>query len=106
MDPSACRVIYIDSRFNTERWISRDGLSTPITPQKNTNDLEYSKLPHDLQANVNAFLTVFNQGTSAPLRSVKLKLIAYQYLSAIPADPFRRSSPNYTTRLKQTVHLS
>ncbi|KPI42752.1 3',5'-cyclic-nucleotide phosphodiesterase regA [Cyphellophora attinorum] len=61
MDPSACRVIYIDSRFNTERWISRDGLSTPITPQKNNSDLEFSKLPPDLQANVNAFLTVFNQ---------------------------------------------
>jgi hypothetical protein len=62
MDPAACRVIYIDDRFNTERWISRDGLATPATPQKTSPDIEFSKLPQDLQANVNAFLTVFNQG--------------------------------------------
>lgn len=65
MDPAACRVIYIDDRFNTERWISRDGLTTPATPQKASPDLEFSKLPQDLQANVNAFLTVFNQGMPA-----------------------------------------
>lgn len=61
MDPSACRVVYIDERFNTERWISRDGLS-PSTPQRVGSQVEFSDLPVDLQCNVNAFLTVFNQG--------------------------------------------
>lgn len=61
MDPAACRVIYIDDRFNTERWISRDGLA-PTTPQRASSQTEFSELPPDLQANVNAFLSVFNQG--------------------------------------------
>ncbi|OAL34352.1 hypothetical protein AYO20_06405 [Fonsecaea nubica] len=60
MDPSACRVIYIDERFNTERWISREGLS-PSTPARADSQVEFSDLPLDLQTNVNAFLTVFNQ---------------------------------------------
>ncbi|ETI28528.1 hypothetical protein G647_00978 [Cladophialophora carrionii CBS 160.54] len=60
MDPSACRVIYIDERFNTERWISREGLS-PTTPSRAGSQVEFSDLPPDLQTNVNAFLTVFNQ---------------------------------------------
>lgn len=63
MDPAACRVIYIDERFNTERWISRDGLA-PNTPQRTGSEVEFSELPLDLQCNVNAFLTVFNQGKS------------------------------------------
>lgn len=62
MDPGACRVIYIDERFNTERWISREGLSQGA-PQRTSSQLEFSDLPYDLQTNVNAFLTVFNQGT-------------------------------------------
>jgi hypothetical protein len=62
MDPSACRVIYIDDRFNTERWISREGLSAPPTPQRTNAQANFGELPADLQANVNAFLTVFNQG--------------------------------------------
>lgn len=61
MDPSACRVIYIDERFNAERWISRDGLSSS-TPQRSGFQGEFSDLPPDLQTNVNAFLSVFNQG--------------------------------------------
>ncbi|KIV89109.1 hypothetical protein, variant [Exophiala mesophila] len=60
MDPGACRVMYIDERFNTERWISREGLS-PSTPQRKGSQVEFSDLPHDLQTNVNAFLSVFNQ---------------------------------------------
>ncbi|KAK6365416.1 3',5'-cyclic-nucleotide phosphodiesterase [Exophiala oligosperma] len=60
MDPAACKVIYIDERFNTERWISRDGLM-PSTPQRVGSEVEFSDLPLDLQSNVNAFLTVFNQ---------------------------------------------
>jgi hypothetical protein len=63
MDPSACRVIYIDERFNTERWISREGL-TPATP-KPASAPDFSELPPDLQANINAFLSVFNQGKQA-----------------------------------------
>ncbi|RMZ80977.1 hypothetical protein DV738_g2380, partial [Chaetothyriales sp. CBS 135597] len=61
MDPSACRVIYIDDRFNTEGWISRDGLA-PSTPHRaGSQQVVFSELPPDLQANVNAFLNVFNQ---------------------------------------------
>jgi hypothetical protein len=72
MDPSACRVIYIDERFNTERWISRDGLS-PSTPAKASSQVEFSDLPPDLQTNVNAFLTVFNQGKRATPVSFPLR---------------------------------
>ncbi|RMD44751.1 hypothetical protein DV735_g290, partial [Chaetothyriales sp. CBS 134920] len=61
MDPSACRVIYIDDRFNTEGWISRDGLA-PATPHRaGSGKVVFSELPPDLQANINAFLNVFNQ---------------------------------------------
>ena len=72
MDPSACRVIYIDDRFNTERWISREGLSAsaPPTPQRTTAQANFGELPADLQANVNAFLTVFNQGKDGASASV------------------------------------
>ena len=64
MDPSACKVIYIDDRFNTNRWITREGHSTaPQSPiQKRESQANFEDLPRDLQANVNAFLTVFNQG--------------------------------------------
>ena len=62
MDPSACRVIYIDERFNTERWISRDGLSGLSDRQRRSSTSDFHELPEDLQANVNAFLSVFNQG--------------------------------------------
>ena len=60
MDPSACRVVYIDDRFNTERTISRDA-STPIAPRK-ASYTAFEELPQDLQANISAFLSVFNQG--------------------------------------------
>lgn len=62
MDPSACRVIYIDDRFNTERWISRDGLGPVPHNQRKLSVADFDELPPDLQANVNAFLSVFNQG--------------------------------------------
>lgn len=61
MDPSACKVIYIDDRFNVERWITRDGLPTATSP-KSGPQADFSDLPPDLQSNVNAFLSVFNQG--------------------------------------------
>lgn len=73
MDPAACRVIYIDERFNTERWISRDGLM-PSTPQRAGSEVEFSDLPLDLQSNVNAFLTVFNQGEVGDAQSLNAML--------------------------------
>ena len=62
MDASACRVVYIDDRFNTERWLTREGLSTLVSPQKKASE-DLNGLPPDLQANVHAVLSVFNQGT-------------------------------------------
>ncbi|KAK5106425.1 3',5'-cyclic-nucleotide phosphodiesterase [Lithohypha guttulata] len=61
MDPSACRVIYIDERFNTERWISRDGIGPASYDKRKSSSADFDELPPDLQANVNAFLSVFNQ---------------------------------------------
>jgi len=58
---AACRVIYIDDRFPSERWLSRDGLSTPVTPQKRQSD-DLHELPPELQANVSAILSFFHQG--------------------------------------------
>lgn len=75
MDPAACRVIYIDDRFNTERWISREGLNVPPTPSSRLpSQTDFGDLPSDLQANVNAFLSVFNQGTSLWSHLVHLPL--------------------------------
>jgi hypothetical protein len=62
MDASACRVVYIDDRFNGERWLTREGLSTPTTPQRKVPG-DLNGLPPDLQANVQAVLSVFSQGT-------------------------------------------
>ena len=63
MDASACRVVYIDDRFNTERWLTREGLSSPTTPQRKVPE-DLNALPSDLRANVHAALSVFSQGTS------------------------------------------
>ena len=66
MDPAACKVVYIDDRFNTERWITREGASTPVTPKHPTQaQADFADLPLDLQSNINAFLTVFIKGKSA-----------------------------------------
>jgi hypothetical protein len=62
MDASACRVVYIDDRFYTERWLTRDGLSTPTAPQRKVSE-DLTGLPPDLQANIHAVLSVFSQGT-------------------------------------------
>jgi hypothetical protein len=62
MDASACRVVYIDDRFSTERWLTRESISTPTTPQRKVSE-DPNGLPPDLQANVQAVLSVFSQGT-------------------------------------------
>lgn len=61
MDASACRVVYIDDRFDAERWLTREGAATPTTPQRKVSD-DLNDLPPDLQANVQAVLSVFSQG--------------------------------------------
>ncbi|EXJ79585.1 3',5'-cyclic-nucleotide phosphodiesterase [Capronia epimyces CBS 606.96] len=60
MDPAACRVVYIDERFDTERWISREALS-PGSSHRRGSQFDFSDLPADLQSNISAFLSVFNQ---------------------------------------------
>lgn len=76
MDPSACRVIYIDDRFNTERWISRDGINTTnYDKRKSSSAADFDDLPSDLQANVNAFLSVFNQGESTRAQLVSVLVL-------------------------------
>jgi hypothetical protein len=61
MDASACRVVYIDDRFNTERWLARENLVSATTPQRKVSE-EINGLPPDLQANIHAVLSVFSQG--------------------------------------------
>jgi hypothetical protein len=61
MDASACRVVYIDDRFNTERWLARENLFPPTTPQRKVSE-DINGLPPDLQANIHAVLSVFSQG--------------------------------------------
>ena len=61
MDAAACRVIYIDDRFDTEKWLSREAPATPISPSK-SHQTDFNELPPDLRANVNAILSVFSQG--------------------------------------------
>jgi hypothetical protein len=67
MEPASCRVIYIDDRFPTEKWLNRDVMSSPTTHKRVSEALalDLAELPPDLQANVNAILGVFNQGESA-----------------------------------------
>jgi hypothetical protein len=67
MDPASCRVIYIDDRFATEKWLTRDMASSPTTNNKITqaSSLDLAELPLDLQANVKAILGVFNQGNNS-----------------------------------------
>jgi hypothetical protein len=96
MDPSACRVIYIDDRFNTERWISREGLSKPTSPQQ-PSQADFGELPMDLQANVNAFLSVFNQGEHlwrTLTRAICANLTMIQSSFAIRVDPSLQNSQN------------
>jgi len=72
MDPSACRVIYIDERFNTERWISRDGVASSTDKLRTPSTTDFEALPPDLQVNVDAFLSVFNQGIPIPFSPLPL----------------------------------
>jgi len=64
MDASACRVVYIDDRFNTERWLTREALSSFATPQRKVSG-DLNGLPPDLRANVQAVLSIFSQGTGS-----------------------------------------
>lgn len=64
MEAASCRVIYIDDRFSTEKWLSRDAAS-PTSGNNRLNQslsVDLAELPLDLQANVNAILGVFSQG--------------------------------------------
>jgi hypothetical protein len=100
MDPSACRVVYIDERFNTERWISRDGLS-PNTPTRAGSQVEFTALPPDLQMNVNAFLTVFNQGKPPTIphsiaQADNLHSVCLQFWPSILDQVVRTPRPSQT----------
>ncbi len=105
MDPAACKVIYIDERFNTERLISREGLS-PDTPQRAGSQVGFSDLPVDLQANVNAFLTVFNQGKrrGAGWETRGADVHVPQYMSAAQEGPSLANSPSSMIRSGTRVH--
>jgi hypothetical protein len=80
MDASACRVVYIDDRFNTERWLARESLFSPTTPQRKLSE-DINGLPPDLQANIHAVLSVFSQGMtnsyyiSPPLPTLTLRFL-------------------------------
>jgi hypothetical protein len=67
MDPASCRVIYIDDRFPAEKWLNRDMVASPTTNNQTQRilSLELAEPAWDLQANVNAILEVFSQGTNS-----------------------------------------
>src|SRR5277367_5935660 len=103
MDAAACRVVYIDDRFHSEKWISREGSKTTITPQK-ASQTGLNDLPFDLQANVKAILSLFNQGMcvllSANQPAQRLRCMShldadsdFQSSSAIQASHFPSSFP-------------
>ena len=65
MEAASCRVIYIDDRFTTEKWLTRDTTSPTTGSNHRLNQglsLDLAELPLDLQANINAILGVFSQG--------------------------------------------
>lgn len=97
MDPAACRVIYIDDRFNTERWISRDGLGPVPRNQRKMSTADFEDLPEDLQANVNAFLSVFNQGMFFPTFPLKPFSNLHQSTSAALAEHSPPNSRSFMT---------
>src|SRR4051812_9099756 len=91
MDASACRVVYIDDRFNTERWLARESLLSPSHPQKKVSE-DINGLPPDLQANIHAVLSVFSQGMAnscyisnpLTLRFLIALLLCFWYATADP----------------------
>ncbi len=90
MDASACRVVYIDDRFHTERWLSRDGLSTSASAQRKLS-ADISELPPDLQANVNAILSVFSQGMSRQDCSTNVAMLGSCPMRTAQLTRFRNS---------------
>ena len=106
MDPSACRVIYIDERFNTERWISRQGLGSTHASEyrRKQSSPDFDELPTDLQANVNAFLSVFNQGRRLYFHMRRRILTILQFTYVALADHFRPNWQKSTTQSRQIVH--
>lgn len=107
MDPAACRVIYIDDRFNTERWISRDGLGPVPRNQRKMSTADFEDLPEDLQANVNAFLSVFNQGMFAvTFLLVEPSTDSDQFTSVAPAEPSPANWQSFTMPFAPIVFLS
>lgn len=103
MDPSACRVIYIDERFNTERWISRDGIGPASYDKRKSSSADFDELPPDLQANVNAFLSVFNQGMFHRFANSVLVTNFPKSMSVVRAGRFLLSLPKYTKRCPVTA---
>ena len=57
MEHSTCRVIYIDDRFKSERWIQRDAGASGA--RSRTSDILDDP---ELANNVQAILSVFSQG--------------------------------------------
>ena len=118
MDASACRVVYIDDRFNTERCITRESLFPPTTPQRKVSG-DIDGLPPDLQANIHAVLSVFSQGMTnsryisptLTLRFLIPALLWYatadlpslQFLYATLADRSPSNSRNCTTQSRVTA---
>ena len=62
MDANQCRVLYIDDRFPSERWLSRNSTASGYDSNLSNRG---ALLPVELQTNVDAILQVFSQGRSS-----------------------------------------
>ena len=58
MDPSSCRLAYLDDRFPTDKWLSKGSTSY----SQDILQSQRMNLPADLQANLDAILQIFSQG--------------------------------------------
>lgn len=96
MDANQCRVLYIDDRFPTEKWLSRNSIASGHESNVSTRGMV---LPVELQTNIDAILQVFSQGKFGLLLCGKAHADCYfQFTSATQGVPSQRNLPSSLRR--------
>ena len=107
---STCRVIYIDDRFETEEWLPRAALSSPTSSHRPQQIAAGSSLPVDLQTNVEAILSVFNQGKHSfpwrkhPARPKHLRCTCVVVAKHLVAVYVCKSGTTFSAKLSEIHH--
>lgn len=106
MEHGACNVIYVDRRAHDE-YVKRETLSDSLIARTSTGNVGQSYFalgktpPAEVHANVEAILSVFNEGKASILaRSSRRDSMTYtiaQYTSAAQAGRVSPKSPRLST---------